>query len=607
MRHTLSILAYVAAVVWLCSAMALAQETRRQENDENLERAKLREQAARARQRSVGGLANQLRPFYRYELMHARTACGLTKEQFQKIRPEADSAYEKAIAGLYVAVVRARETPGRAEPDYHEAIRTAVSSVVTRHVGREQWAALQADRLRREASRKEAGVPLLVAIIDRQLLLTGRQRRQIADSLSAHWDDRWCDALEATFTMGTRWPDVPDPLVTPFLSSTQLETWRQVPRIRGLLWGVVIDHGGDPATEQELGAVGDTGPLASRPRRGDAPAAAPFARQPRPAPPVPAVQDLAVRRDVIVRPAQIVVGGDARLPAAAVRPGVVQDVGEDPAEEEGAAERLQRQQLERQKLLEERYLSLFDRQIFGNMEGEDSTRLQFESALTKRVDELGRDGNLTDTQRKKLRAAGNGDIKRFFDRVAEARETFRGRLFQAGRVRLVLDDVAPLRTDRAALLKVEGPVFTRVLSRTLTDDDHNTMDEAVRDRLAFRHRADVGWTAVLLARSLGLVDDQRRRLESLLLDRAVPPRRFDAHDYLDYAIVMYQAARIPEKDMRPIFDDLQWRVLRQEFAAARQWDLYLRRGGFFEKKYYDTRESPLPPIHLLDPPTIRSR
>ena len=606
MRHTVSILAYVAAVVWLGSAVGLAQEARRQENDPDLARAKQREQAIRARRRSVGGLANQLRPFYRYELMHARTACGLTREQFQKIRPEADTAYEDAIAGLYVAVVKARETPDRAEPDYRNAIRAAVSTVVTRHVGREQWAALQADRLRRAASRKEAGVPLLVAIIDRQLLLTGRQRQRIAESLSANWDDRWCDALEAVFTMGTRWPDIPDPLVVPFLSANQQETWRQVPRLRGLLWGVVIDHGGDPAMEQELGAVEERGQMTSRPRIGDAPAAAPLVRQPRALPPEPAVQDVAVRRDVIVRPAQVLVG-DVRLPAAPVRPEVPRGGGDDPDEEERAADRLQRQQLERQKLLEERYLSLFDRQIFGDMEGEEATRLQFESALTKRVDELGRDANLTDAQKKKLRAAGHGDIKRFLDRVAEARERFRGRLIQAGRVRLVLDDVAPLRVDRAALLKVEGPVFTRVLSRTLTDDDQNTMDEAARDRLAFRHRADVRWTAVLLARSLGLVDDQRRRLEALLQARAVPPRRFDAHDYMDYAIVMYQAARIPEREMRPIFDDLQWRVLRQEFAAARQWDLYLRRGGFFEMKYYDTRESPLPPIHLLDPPTIRSR
>ena len=46
-----------------------------------------------------------------------------------------------------------------------------------------------------------------------------------------------------------------------------------------------------------------------------------------------------------------------------------------------------------------------------------------------------------------------------------------------------------------------------------------------RDRLAFRLRADVRWTTVLLARSLGLKDDQRRRLEvPAARARPSPPR-----------------------------------------------------------------------------------
>src|SRR5689334_22089233 len=44
--------------------------------------------------------ANQLRPYYRYELMHMRTACGLTKEQLREIRPDADAAYEEAIGQI---------------------------------------------------------------------------------------------------------------------------------------------------------------------------------------------------------------------------------------------------------------------------------------------------------------------------------------------------------------------------------------------------------------------------------------------------------------------------------------------------------------------------
>ena len=76
------------------------------------------------------GLSNQLRPFYRYELMHVRTACGLSKEQLQKIRPESDAAYGEAIARLDAARIESPRSTGDDEPDYQEAIRKAVHSVV---------------------------------------------------------------------------------------------------------------------------------------------------------------------------------------------------------------------------------------------------------------------------------------------------------------------------------------------------------------------------------------------------------------------------------------------------------------------------------------------
>ena len=80
----------------------------------------------------------------------------------------------------------------------------------------------------------------------------------------------------------------------------------------------------------------------------------------------------------------------------------------------------------------------------------------------------------------------------------------------------------------------------------------------------------------MLARSLGLTDDQRRRFETLLLEETRPPSEFGTADYL---VVMYQAARIPEARIKPIFDDLQWRVLSDELALARNQERGLRKDG----------------------------
>jgi hypothetical protein len=269
MRRLPSILASGAVAVSLLTSAIVVAQVQQGDPAEVVERARQRAIIRAQQQRQLNmpnQMSNQLRPFYRYELMHLRTACGLTREQLREIRPEADSAYQEAIAGVSEARAQEQRSSGGKEPDYIEAIHGAVVRVFWRHLTVAQRATYEEDRRRREAARKEAGVDLLVAVLDRELLLTERQRQQLATSLSAHWDDRWCDALEVVLGQQTCFPKVPDRLVTPYLSATQQETWRRVPRFQGQPWGVAIDHGGDPDMERELGADPNTRNPAVQPK-----------------------------------------------------------------------------------------------------------------------------------------------------------------------------------------------------------------------------------------------------------------------------------------------------------------------------------------------------
>jgi hypothetical protein len=255
----------------LTSALVLAQaqnpvdpsiEARKKERDA-LERAvakrvpnwEARLEATRRRQ--LVNLTNQLRPLYRFELMSVRTACRLTTEQFRIIRPETDAAFDKAIARLFEAQQNALTGRARvrsADLDYETVIRQAVFSVARRHVPADRWAAFQADLRRREASRKQAGVEFLVATLDRDLQLTIRQRDQLTQSLSAHWDGQWYSALEVTLGGSPCVPRIPDELVKPYLGETQQGIWSRMYKFEGPLWGVALDHGGDPDMENALGA-----------------------------------------------------------------------------------------------------------------------------------------------------------------------------------------------------------------------------------------------------------------------------------------------------------------------------------------------------------------
>jgi hypothetical protein len=594
MRRFPTILASGAAIaVLLTSADGLAQmervrvwELERVQADRVMVEGQPRAAVPRQRLRNT---ANQLRPYYRYELMHLRTACGLTKEQLREIRPEADAAYEEAIGRIIAGAQGGPRPRDASEVDYLGAIHEAVWKVFRGHLTLEQRAAYEEDLRLRQASRKEAGVDLLVAVIDRELLLTERQRQEIGASISAHWDDQWCDAAEAAFSHRSRRPGLPDPLVIPYLSAAQQATWHQMPRFQGRLWGVTIDHGGDPAMDQELGVDA----------RGGRPVAMPYL-----------VAAVVFRRHAMEQEPVAPPPAPRRFDAN-VRLEPAQDDDEDPEADPDADPALLRQrelELRLRKQAEanrQAYLRQFDLLAFGGRMTEDTLRLQFESVMAKQLDHLERACALTEAQKRKLHAAGQGDIKRFLDRAVEAK---RGLPVNDDLRALLLEirkAARPFAEDRTTLLAAEGPIFTRAVARTLTDDQRAALDTDDRDRRAFRHRADVRWTAVLLARSLGLLDDQRRSLEAVLLKETRPPIKFDT---LDYTIVMYQASRIPEDEIRPIFDDLQWRVMTQELAAIRRYRLPLKSGGFLpEEMFRDGEDGTLPPIHLLEPPTIRSR
>ena len=66
-----------------------------------------------------------------------------------------------------------------------------------------------------------------------------------------------------------------------------------------------------------------------------------------------------------------------------------------------------------------------DRWLFGLDGDADSARLLSELRLKSRIDYIDRLCSLTPDQRRKLELAGRGDIKRFFDQVAERKKEFR--------------------------------------------------------------------------------------------------------------------------------------------------------------------------------------
>jgi hypothetical protein len=219
----------------------------------------------------------------------------------------------------------------------------------------------------------------------------------------------------------------------------------------------------------------------------------------------------------------------------------------------------------------------FDRWAFGADGDARTARTLFEARLKSRVGYIDHLCGLTPHQSRKLVVAGRGDIKRFFDRVEEMRNEVALAAADRNRLIRVVREVQLLSRDARTRLFGDDSLLAKNLATTLDSAQLARYQwRRDEDRLS-RHQARVEWVARTLSKSLFLSEPQRLQLLVVLLEETCPPRGFGPSDY--YGII-FQASRIAESKLRPIFDDAQWAGLRREFDAAKRQERTLRDSGY---------------------------
>jgi hypothetical protein len=194
---------------------------------------------------------------------------------------------------------------------------------------------------------------------------------------------------------------------------------------------------------------------------------------------------------------------------------------------------------------------------FASNDGAASSRARLESSLALQIDQIERVCGITEGQRKKLLLAGRGDIKRFFDLADESKR----RLIQAGdrqeeaaRIMRILQD---LRASLQRGIFDERSLFVKTRKQALREEQNARLEVELDESRRFRHQAKVDLVVDLFDECLGLRDEQRQRLTKLLLvETRLPKRRLSADG--EIAILILQAARVPEARFHPILEESQW-------------------------------------------------
>jgi hypothetical protein len=221
----------------------------------------------------------------------------------------------------------------------------------------------------------------------------------------------------------------------------------------------------------------------------------------------------------------------------------------------------------------------FDQWIFrGTTSGKSKARLL--ALLELQVAAVDRSCELTEQQREKLKLAGRGDIKWLFDELDDARDEFLTVRRDQEKFNKFWPEVQPLQGKLNSGIFNESSFFHRILKRTLDPKQTAQYDEQELQRKKFRYEAKLGVVVATLESGMPLRDEQRQRLLKLLVEKTQPPQMFGQYDYY---VIMLQVARLPEEQVKPIFDDAQWRALSQHLQQAKGMEPFLKQNGFLPR------------------------
>lgn len=223
----------------------------------------------------------------------------------------------------------------------------------------------------------------------------------------------------------------------------------------------------------------------------------------------------------------------------------------------------------------------FDQWVFQNFPTAAAARKKLDQMLTLQMDDVDRACQLSEVQKKKLQLAGRGDMMQFFEQVEVVRKKFLLVRKDQQKFNEIWQDISPLQVKFQAGLFSDDSFYHKTLRNMLKGEQLSKYSEIDGERRKFQYRAKVELVVAMLENALPLRDEQRQKIISLIVEETKPPRSFGQQQ--DYYIVMWNISKIPEKTLKPLFSDAEWKVLNQQFAQVRGLEQWLKQSGALAK------------------------
>lgn len=218
----------------------------------------------------------------------------------------------------------------------------------------------------------------------------------------------------------------------------------------------------------------------------------------------------------------------------------------------------------------------FEQWVFQQAGNAATARARLKESLELYTDDIHRTCSLSDAQTRKLQLAGRGDIERFFRKYAEAKAKFQLIRNDQQKVNQIFQDISPLQARIATGLFDRDSLLQKSLVNTINREQFLKYAKVREKRRQFQHESKIRLVVTLLDQSSPLTAAQRTKLSDLFRRETKPPRKSGQYDY--YAI-MYQVTKIPDDQIKPLLDDIQWQVFKQQFAQMGAMEQWLKQQG----------------------------
>lgn len=222
----------------------------------------------------------------------------------------------------------------------------------------------------------------------------------------------------------------------------------------------------------------------------------------------------------------------------------------------------------------------FDSWVFSNANFNNAAeaRKQIEAVCQNQVDIIEQVIGLTPEQRAKLELAGQCDVQRFFDDLAAAKRKAPMGMMPNDRINEIWQLAQPFSVRLTRGLNGHGSLFQKTILSTLTDAQLKTYQTLEEQRRARQYAAIVKAGVAMIDALIPMTRDQRERLITQVLAETTPPVSYGQQHYQIY-LVLFQMSKVPEDRIRPIFNDLEWKLMSEVLRQGKQYEQMFRQQG----------------------------